>query len=69
MEPILERRFPNDYGRREYRKINAVSENKSENVEIVINDADKIRQQILEKFTVFSEKLVVIEKILYIFIE
>ena len=40
---ILERRFPNDFGRREYRKINAVSENKNENIEILVNDADKIR--------------------------
>jgi transposase len=47
---ILERRFPESYGRREYRKINAVSENKNENIEIIINDADKIRQQILAKF-------------------
>jgi hypothetical protein len=29
---ILERRFPEDFGRREYKKINAVSENKNENV-------------------------------------
>ena len=47
---ILERRFPNDYGRRKYRKINAVSENKNENVEIIVKDEDEIRQQILEKF-------------------
>jgi hypothetical protein len=47
---IFERRFPNDYGRCEYRKINAVTENKNENIEIIINDADKIRQQILAKF-------------------
>jgi hypothetical protein len=44
---ILERRFPNDYGRKEYRKINAISENKNENVEIVINDADQIREKII----------------------
>jgi hypothetical protein len=36
---ILERRFPEDFGRRVYRKINAVSENKNVNVELVINDA------------------------------
>ena len=53
---ILERRFPNDYGRREYRKINAVSENKNENVEIIIKDEDAIRKEILEKLAVFRER-------------
>jgi hypothetical protein len=53
---ILERRFPNDYGRREYRKINAVSENKNENINIIITDADGIRQQILAKFAVGRER-------------
>ncbi len=46
---ILERRFPENFGRREYRKINAVSENKNENIEIIINDGDVIRKQILAK--------------------
>jgi len=47
---ILERRFPENYGRHEYRKINAVSENKNENVEIIVKDEDEIRKQILAKF-------------------
>ncbi len=37
-------------GRQVYRKINSVSENKHENVEITVNDADGIRKQILAKF-------------------
>jgi len=47
---ILERRFSEDFGRRLYRKTNVVSENLNQNVEIIVNDADKIRQQILAKF-------------------
>ncbi len=49
---ILERRFSEDIGRRVYRKTNVVSENLNQNVnvDIVINDADGIRAQILEKF-------------------
>jgi hypothetical protein len=47
---ILERRFPEDFVRRQYRKTNVVSENKNENVEIIVNDADEIRKQILAKF-------------------
>jgi len=47
---ILERRFPEDFGRREYRKMNVISENKNETVEIMVKDADKIREKILEKF-------------------
>ena len=35
---------PNDFGRREYRIINAISENKNENVEIIVNDTDIIRK-------------------------
>jgi len=50
---ILERRFVKSYGRRDYRKINA--ENKNLNAEIVINDADTIKQQILEKFNLAGE--------------
>lgn len=46
---ILESRFPEDFGRRWYRKINADSENKKENVEIIVTDADIIRKQILAK--------------------
>ena len=48
---ILERRFSAGFGRRVYRKMNVVSENKNENVELIVNDADGIREKILEKFT------------------
>ena len=37
---ILGRRFSADFGRRVYRKKNVVSENKNENVELIVNDAD-----------------------------
>ncbi len=47
---ILERRFPEEFGKRVYRKINSVSDNKNENVEIIVKDTDKIRKEILEKF-------------------
>jgi hypothetical protein len=53
---ILERRFPDEFGRRVYRKTNVLSENKNENVEIIINDVDKIRQKILAKFGLVKEK-------------
>ncbi len=52
---ILERRFPEDFARRQYRKMNVVSENKDEDVHIIINDADGIRAQILEKFDRIEE--------------
>jgi hypothetical protein len=39
----IERRFSEDFGRRVYRKTNIVSENHNENVDIEVNDADKIR--------------------------
>jgi len=47
---VLERLFPEDFGRCGYRKMNVVSENKNENVEIIVKDADKIRKEILAKF-------------------
>lgn len=47
---ILERRFPDCFGRRVYRKMDVVSENKNENIELTINDTDGIRKKILEKF-------------------
>jgi hypothetical protein len=47
---ILERRFSEDFGRRVYRKMNVVSENKNENVEVIAKDADEIRNEILAKF-------------------
>ena len=48
---ILSRRFHKDFGRRVYRKINVASENKNENVEIGVSDADGIRTKIIDKFT------------------
>jgi len=50
---ILERRFPEDFARRQYRKMNVVSENKNENVDITVQEADLLRKQILEKFDRF----------------
>jgi hypothetical protein len=47
---ILERRFTDDYGRREYRKMDVISENKNENVKITVKEADILRKQILVKF-------------------
>jgi hypothetical protein len=52
---ILERRFPEDFGKRVYRKANVVSENLNQNVEIIFNDADGIRKQILAKFNLVGE--------------
>ena len=49
---ILERRFPAEFGRRIYRKINSISENKNENVELIVSDADGIREKIIEKLTI-----------------
>ena len=42
---ILERRFPTEFGRQVYRSTNSVSENKNENIELVVNNADEIRQR------------------------
>ena len=50
---ILERRFPEDFGRRVYRKMNVVSENLNQNVEITVQEADLLRKQILAKFDRF----------------
>ena len=50
---ILERRFSEDFGRREYRKMNIVSENINENVELTVTEGDQIRKQILAKFDRF----------------
>jgi preprotein translocase subunit SecA len=46
----LERRFPEEFGRRAYRKITSVSENKNENVELIVKDAHNIKEKILKKF-------------------
>jgi hypothetical protein len=47
---ILSRRFHEDFGRRQYRKMDVIAENKNVNVDIAINDADGIRKQIIAKF-------------------
>jgi hypothetical protein len=47
---ILDRRFSEDFGRRVYRKINAISENINANVEITVQETDLLRKQILAKF-------------------
>ena len=47
---ILERRFSEDFGRREYRKMNIVSENINANVKLTVKEGDQIRKQILAKF-------------------
>lgn len=49
------RRFSADFGRREYRKMNAISENKNKNVELIVNDVDDIRKEILAKFEIVGE--------------
>jgi hypothetical protein len=50
---ILERRFPEEFGRRVYRKTNVVSENIKANVEITAQEAAIPRKQILAKFDRF----------------
>jgi hypothetical protein len=52
---ILERRFSEDFARRQYRKMNIVAENLNQNVEIKVNDADAIRKEILAKFNMVGE--------------
>ena len=47
---ILDRRFPEDFGRRVYKKTNVVSENQNVSVEIIVQDTDAIREEILAKF-------------------
>ena len=46
---ILSRRFPEEFGRRVYRKTNVVSENHNETVDIIVKDGDEIRNKILNK--------------------
>jgi transposase len=50
---ILERRFPEEFGRRVYRKTNVVSENINTNVEITVQEANILRKQILNMFDRF----------------
>jgi hypothetical protein len=52
---ILERRFSEDFDRRQYRKKNSVSENLNQNVDLIVNDTDEIRKQILAKFDLVRE--------------
>ena len=52
---ILERRFPENFGRHEYRKMNVVSENLNRNVELIVNDADVIRNKILDKLSMVEK--------------
>ncbi len=52
---ILERRFPDEFGRRIYRKTNVVSENLNQNVEIIMKDGDHTRKEILTKFNLIGE--------------
>jgi len=52
---ILERRFSEDFGRRIYKKTNAVSETLNQNVEIKVQDTDAIREEILAKFDLVEE--------------
>ena len=50
---ILERRFNEDFGKRQYLKMDVVSENLNQNVELILTDADKIRGEILAKLDRF----------------
>jgi hypothetical protein len=50
---ILERRFPDEFGRGVYKKTNVVSENLNQNVEIVVKDVDKIRKQIIDNIRIY----------------
>ena len=52
---ILERRFSGDFGRRVYRKTNVISENKNENMEIIVKDTDAIRNEILNRLSMIGE--------------
>ena len=50
---ILERRFPEDFARRQYHKMNAVSANQNVNVDMTVMEADMLRKEILGKFDRF----------------
>jgi hypothetical protein len=52
---ILERRFPEEFGRRVYRKTNVVSKNMNANVEIIVKDTGAIRNEILNKLSMAGE--------------
>ncbi len=53
---ILERCFHPDFGKREYGEINAVSENKIENIKLIVEDVNEIGNQIIVKFSRFRER-------------
>ncbi len=53
---ILESRFSEDFGRREFRKMDVVSDNKNETVDIAINDVDIIREKIMDKLSLVGEQ-------------
>lgn len=53
---LLKQHFPEDSERHQYRKMNVVSENKKENVEIIVKNGDEIRKQILAKFVLVIER-------------
>jgi hypothetical protein len=52
---ILEKWFPEEFGRRLYRKTNVVSDNKNANIEIIITDTDAIKNKILDKLSMVGE--------------
>ncbi len=52
---ILERRFSEDFGRRQYRKMDVVSNNKNVNVDIIVQDTGAIRNNILDKLYMIGE--------------
>jgi hypothetical protein len=53
---ILERRFPEDFARRQYRKMNVVSKNQNDTVEIIVKDVDIIKKKIMDKFFLVAER-------------
>ena len=52
---ILSRRFSEEFDRRIYQKMNVVSKNQNETVEIIVKDTDRIREKILDKFALGRE--------------
>ena len=52
---ILSRRFHEDFGRRQYRKMDIVSDNKNVNVDIIVQDTGAIRNNILDKLSMIGE--------------
>lgn len=52
---ILSKRFPEEFDRRIYQKTNVISKNQNETVEIIVKDADRIREKILETFALGRE--------------